>query len=182
MFGVIAFNFLDRWIPPDGAFPTTEMRSRGELRNLWVGLLVALPSGAAVSVSILSGVNNFLPAIGVAISASLLPPCANAGMLWAHATIQLIRSFSEEATASLKVNDSLIFIQPSRLHNKNYVPLYYEEDVVTECIVVGLVSICLALVNIISMHISGKTGQTIFKFDVNFQLIKLFLQVFCFSG
>ena len=46
------------------------MQARGQARILWVGLLVALPSGAAVAVSILSG--NQASLVGVAISASLL--------------------------------------------------------------------------------------------------------------
>jgi uncharacterized membrane protein len=43
---------------------------------LWVGLLVAIPSGAAVAIGIL--VDNTASLVGVAISASLLPPAVNA--------------------------------------------------------------------------------------------------------
>jgi uncharacterized membrane protein len=43
---------------------------------LWVGLLVALPSGAAVAIAILG--DNTASLVGVAISASLLPPAVNA--------------------------------------------------------------------------------------------------------
>jgi hypothetical protein len=49
---------------------------RGQLRSLWVGLLVALPSGAAVAIGILG--DNTASLVGVAISASLLPPAVNA--------------------------------------------------------------------------------------------------------
>ena len=61
---------------PENIVPTKEMQSRGELKSLWIGILIALPSGAAVAVSILSG--NQASLVGVAISASLLPPCVNA--------------------------------------------------------------------------------------------------------
>ena len=36
-------------------FPTGEMISRGELRCLWVGVLIAVPSGAGVALSVLGG-------------------------------------------------------------------------------------------------------------------------------
>lgn len=49
---------------------------RGQIRSLWVGLLVALPSGAAVAIAIL--VDNTASLVGVAISASLMPPAVNA--------------------------------------------------------------------------------------------------------
>jgi len=45
-------------------------------RSLWVGVLIALPSGAGVALSILGGNTGSL--VGVAISASLLPPAVNA--------------------------------------------------------------------------------------------------------
>jgi len=49
---------------------------RGLRRSLWVGVLIALPSGAGVALSILGGNTGSL--VGVAISASLLPPAVNA--------------------------------------------------------------------------------------------------------
>lgn len=49
---------------------------RGQERSLWIGVLVALPSGAGVALSVLGG--NAGSLVGVAISASLLPPAVNA--------------------------------------------------------------------------------------------------------
>jgi len=49
---------------------------RGLERSLWVGVLIAVPSGAGVALSILGGNTGSL--VGVAISASLLPPAVNA--------------------------------------------------------------------------------------------------------
>lgn len=151
-FGLIANNFFNSWNSPGGIFPTDEMRSRGELRNLWVGILVALPSGAAVSLSLLSGAQCSL--IGVVISASLLPPCVNAGLLWSHATVSLIRSYYQSSIET-NINGNIIFIKPSRIPNEKYKSVYYPEDIATECIVLGIVSICLALVNVLSMFASG---------------------------
>ena len=64
-------------------FPTEEMIQRCELRSLGVGFLVAIPSGVAVAVGVLGG--NIGSLVGVAISASLLPPAVNAGILWSSA-------------------------------------------------------------------------------------------------
>lgn len=60
--------------------PTDEMKNRGDAYNLIVGFFVALPSGVGVALAI-SG-RNTSSLVGVAISASLLPPCVNAGLLW----------------------------------------------------------------------------------------------------
>ncbi|KMR04265.1 hypothetical protein RF55_727 [Lasius niger] len=56
-------------------WPTDEMKGRGNYRSLWMGVLWALPSGTGVAVALLQGSNG--PLIGVAISASLLPPVVN---------------------------------------------------------------------------------------------------------
>jgi len=74
-FGLCVLNFTEEW-NEDSAWPTGEMQARGMKRVLWIGTLVALPSGAAVAISLLSGNQSSL--VGVAISASLLPPCVNA--------------------------------------------------------------------------------------------------------
>jgi uncharacterized hydrophobic protein (TIGR00271 family) len=56
-------------------WPTGQMSGRSETRALAVGVLVAIPSGAGVALSILAGNSGSL--VGVAISASLLPPAVN---------------------------------------------------------------------------------------------------------
>lgn len=48
---------------------------RGNYRSLWIGVLWALPSGTGVALALLQGMAG--PLIGVAISASLLPPIVN---------------------------------------------------------------------------------------------------------
>ena len=68
---------------PNSKWPTPEMTSRGNVRSLVTGIAIALPSGAGVALSVLGGnVGSF---VGVAISASLLPPAVNAGLFWAAA-------------------------------------------------------------------------------------------------
>lgn len=61
-------------------WPTTEMSSRGELTSLLVGIPVAFLSGLGVALSVLDDSTSSL--VGVAVSASLLPPAVNAGLTW----------------------------------------------------------------------------------------------------
>jgi uncharacterized hydrophobic protein (TIGR00271 family) len=61
-------------------WPTSEMYNRGSMTNFWVGFPVAFFSGLGVAVSLLDEQTSSL--VGVAISASLLPPAVNSGMLW----------------------------------------------------------------------------------------------------
>lgn len=48
---------------------------RGNVRALWMGVLWALTSGTGVALALLQGSAG--PLIGIAISASLLPPVVN---------------------------------------------------------------------------------------------------------
>ena len=61
------------------------MTGRGDPVNLLAGLVVATASGFVVGVAITGGGVNAL--VGVAISASLLPPIVNCGMCCAFAII-----------------------------------------------------------------------------------------------
>ncbi|UJR19180.1 hypothetical protein I4U23_022310 [Adineta vaga] len=77
LFGLCTTWSETKWGSSD-SFPTDEMRSRGDHRRLWFGTLVALASGAAAALSTLGG--NFGSLVGVAISASILPPAVNTGL------------------------------------------------------------------------------------------------------
>ena len=61
-----------------GALKSEEMESRGSWWGLVLGIFVAAPSGLGVAVAITGGGINAL--VGVAISASLLPPIVNSGL------------------------------------------------------------------------------------------------------
>jgi uncharacterized hydrophobic protein (TIGR00271 family) len=63
----------------DGQWPMPEMQARGEWYNLLIGIAIAVPSGVGVALSVLG--NNTASLVGVAISASLLPPAVNCGLL-----------------------------------------------------------------------------------------------------
>lgn len=62
----------------------------GEAINLAVGLAIAIPSGIGVALSVLG--NNTGSLVGVAISASLLPPAVNCGLNWGFALISAAKS------------------------------------------------------------------------------------------
>ena len=64
-------------------WPTPEMWSRMGPGAIWTGIAIAIPSGVGVALSVLSASTSGL--IGVAISASLLPPAVNTGIVLAMA-------------------------------------------------------------------------------------------------
>lgn len=66
------------WPAATQDWPTVEMAARGNAEGLIVGLLFALPSGVGVGLCVTGGGSNAL--VGVAIAASLLPPCVNCGI------------------------------------------------------------------------------------------------------
>ncbi|GAX20477.1 hypothetical protein FisN_22Hh045 [Fistulifera solaris] len=61
-------------------WPTPEMEIRGDIVNLYISCPVAFFSGLGVAVSLLD--DNTSSLVGVAISASLLPPAVNTGIIW----------------------------------------------------------------------------------------------------
>ncbi len=63
-------------------WPTSEMYGRGLPSGLATGAIVAFASGIGVALSVVG--DYMATVIGVAISASLLPPAVNCGMLWAQ--------------------------------------------------------------------------------------------------
>jgi len=62
------------------------MASRGVASALWTGVAIAIPSGFGAALSITG--NNTSSLVGVAISASLLPPAVNCGILVAARALQ----------------------------------------------------------------------------------------------
>lgn len=102
-------------------WPTHEMSSRGEPLGLLVGLAIALASGIGVALSGLS--ENSSSLVGVAISASLLPPCVNTGMCWTYSL------FGEQ------------------VHGSHVRRTYFFN--------IGYISLCLTLLNIASIFVTG---------------------------
>ncbi|CAG9803583.1 unnamed protein product [Chironomus riparius] len=125
-----------------GDFPTEEMKGRGNARSLWMGVLWALTSGSGVAVALLQGSAG--PLIGVAISASLLPPVVNCGLFWALACIWLI--YDDIKMPHLKGE--------AYTGNSSYVPIY-TNYIPTEFLINGIVSALLTVVNVICIFITA---------------------------
>jgi len=66
-------------------WPTEQMEIRGDPFGLLLGIAIAIPSGLGVGLSVTG--NNTASLVGVAISASLLPPLVNAGICWYYAAV-----------------------------------------------------------------------------------------------
>ncbi|XP_041631616.1 uncharacterized protein [Drosophila kikkawai] len=123
-------------------WPTEEMRGRGNVRALWMGVLWALTSGTGVAVALLQGSAG--PLIGVAISASLLPPVVNCGLFWSLACIWLI--YPEKRIPHLK-NEAM--------NSTSAYPFIYTNYLPTEFLINGIVSACLTIVNVICIFITA---------------------------
>uniref|UniRef100_A0A1A9UPM2 DUF389 domain-containing protein n=1 Tax=Glossina austeni TaxID=7395 RepID=A0A1A9UPM2_GLOAU len=144
LFGFIFGLILGTTEMPWGAgdWPTEEMRGRGNVRSLWMGVLWALTSGTGVAVALLQGSAG--PLIGVAISASLLPPVVNCGLFWALACIWLI--YPGTRIPHLK----------GELHNATSAyPFLYTDYLPTEFLINGIVSCLLTVVNVICIFITA---------------------------
>uniref|UniRef100_A0A336LZL7 CSON006277 protein n=1 Tax=Culicoides sonorensis TaxID=179676 RepID=A0A336LZL7_CULSO len=133
IFGIIICSLDDRYGVGEGL--TNEILSRCELHSLLVGILIALPSGAAVAISILG--ENTGSLVGTAISASLLPPAVNAGLLWALSCVYIL--FEKDGTR----------------YNSVIKTNYYSNHQSIELAIFGCISMCVTLTNIICIYFMG---------------------------
>ncbi|CAF3929346.1 unnamed protein product [Adineta steineri] len=133
------------------SFPTPEMKARGDLTRLSVGSMIALPSGAGVALSVLGG--NAGSLVGVAISASLLPPAVNSGLLLGYSllTAAIPNSFGRRS------NETYIFKRKIYPFNQmtcqtflsNEYRSLYSCNMSIETFILAIASFLLTLVNII---------------------------------
>lgn len=85
LFGFIFIKAEYLFEAETGKFITKEMTTRGTINDIILDVVIAIASGAAAALSLLG--ENTSSMVGVAISASLLPPAVNAGFLWSVAII-----------------------------------------------------------------------------------------------
>lgn len=133
IFGLIVCSLDERYGVGEGI--TNEMLSRCEVHSLLVGIAIALPSGAAVAIAILG--ENIGSLVGVAISASLLPPAVNAGVLWALSLLCLMFG-SQDKRYSAVVKTHL-----------------YSDNQTIELFTLGCMSMCLTLLNVVCIYLMG---------------------------
>lgn len=161
-FGIIMAYWGDiegrgSWSP--NTWPNPEQTSRGQWRSLWVGGLVALPSGAGVAMAILGG--NSACLVGVAISASLLPPSINCGTLWSLSLMKVFKSFGQDpvnATVLIPGTNMtrVVTTYPAFLAHSSFSAYYYDNaNMHKECAVMAIISFCLTVVNILCIIVAG---------------------------
>lgn len=105
-------------------WPTNEMQIRGEPTGLITGIAIAIPSGMGVCLSVLGGNTSSL--VGVAISASLLPPAVNAGVCFVYSLFLAIGAVESD-----------------------------DGKDATDFAVIGAISFALTALNIVCIWISG---------------------------
>ncbi|XP_023159365.1 uncharacterized protein LOC105664977 [Ceratitis capitata] len=125
-----------------GDWPTEEMSGRGNSRSLWMSIFWALTSGTGVAVALLQGAAG--PLIGVAISASLLPPMVNCGLFWALACIWLIYP-----------GIRIPHLKGEPLDGNSSYPFLYTNYLPTEFFINGIISSLLTVINIICIFITA---------------------------
>lgn len=113
---------------------TNEIINRCEIHSVIVGICIALPSGAAQSIALLR--ENFGSLVGVAISASLLPPAVNTGLLWSFSCLSKI--FSSTTNFNSFVTEKRFF-----------------DDQASELVVLGSISLLVTLTNVFSVYLMG---------------------------
>jgi uncharacterized hydrophobic protein (TIGR00271 family) len=121
-------------------WPTSEMSTRGQLDTFLVALPVAFFSGLGVAVSLLDEQTNSL--VGVAISASLLPPAVNAGILWVAYVFVKGGVLATTSQPSLTVETYTIINDEEEYDSKEYRRM-------------GFFSLFVTLANILLIWISG---------------------------
>ncbi|XP_017090571.2 uncharacterized protein [Drosophila bipectinata] len=114
---------------------TEEIVSRCDTHSLAIGICTALASGAAGAIAVLGGNTGSL--VGVAISASLLPPAVNAGLLWALSIGTHLLPPNHELLVSLTKHRT------------------YSTDLSVELLVCATVSMALTLLNIVCVWLMG---------------------------
>ncbi|GAX11374.1 hypothetical protein FisN_22Lh044 [Fistulifera solaris] len=120
-------------------WPTPEMESRGDVINLYVACPVAFFSGLGVAVSLLD--DNTSSLVGVAISASLLPPAVNTGIIWV-------------AYIFTRHSDVLVLTE-EEAEIRNNIPGYGEVYDYDDYRQMGRISIGITVANIILIWISS---------------------------
>eukprot|EP00602_Paraphysomonas_sp_CaronLab_P002994 CAMPEP_0185032222 /NCGR_PEP_ID=MMETSP1103-20130426/20149_1 /TAXON_ID=36769 /ORGANISM="Paraphysomonas bandaiensis, Strain Caron Lab Isolate" /LENGTH=662 /DNA_ID=CAMNT_0027568037 /DNA_START=53 /DNA_END=2041 /DNA_ORIENTATION=+ len=123
-------GIISIFIGTAGLWPTDEMKGRGLVDGLAIGFAIAIPSGIGVALSMLG--NNTSSLVGVAISASLLPPAVNCGLAFAYAAMGF--EFDPNARED---DDNFDYTTPS-----SFVDM-------------GGISLALTVVNIGAIYVSG---------------------------
>lgn len=148
--GLVTSIFETKW-GSSTSFPTPEMKARGHFARLSVGGLIAVPSGAGVALSVLGG--NAGSLVGVAISASLLPPAVNSGLLLGYSllTAALPSLFGRHSNETYVLTPSFYRStnETCRKFLSNDYRSLYSCEMSIETFILAISSFLLTLVNIV---------------------------------
>ena len=92
------------------------------------------------------------------------------GLLWAFATVAGLKAMNEE-TRVVTRGTQYFTQKPSLTPPEDYLAIYDHENMAIETLLLGIVSLCLMLVNVLSMIVSA---FIILKVRVNNSFLKLF--------
>lgn len=161
VYGLIAFIWSYEWNPPpDGIWPTYEMRVRGEWRTVWYGTLQAAAAGGAVAVTLLQ--DNKAALVGVAVVSTFLPPFINSGLLWAYAVHLQIRGLGQPIEPVI-IRNQTFFLKNAWIPADGY-KIIHSPDMRIECLALSGVSMVYTLVNVIFMLIVAFILLKVFYF------------------
>ncbi|CAG2162246.1 unnamed protein product [Oppiella nova] len=146
--GLIIFIWMTEWNPPpDGIWPTGEMQGRGTYKGLIYGVMIALPCGGAIAVTLLN--DNQAALVGVAVASTFLPPFINTGLLWALTTHLQIKG-NRQPTLPYNISGQIVYTKLAYVPQTGYTPVY-SHDMRIENTLLGCVSMALTALNIICM-------------------------------
>ena len=91
--------------------------------------------------------------MGVAISASLLPPAVNCGLFWSVSLTKYV--YGEETVENSLVGHQGVLDHKTNMTVGGYQARYYQDDLAMEFFALGLVSLTLTLINILCIIITG---------------------------
>ena len=123
------------------------MQVRGTYRGLIYGVMIALPCGGAIAVTLLN--ENHAALVGVAVASTFLPPFINTGLLWALSVHLQIKGLTQH-NVPFNISGHILNTRPAWAPQSGYVPVY-SLDMRVENALLGCVSMVLTALNIICM-------------------------------
>uniref|UniRef100_A0A0X3PJD2 Uncharacterized protein MJ0678 n=1 Tax=Schistocephalus solidus TaxID=70667 RepID=A0A0X3PJD2_SCHSO len=137
-------------------YPTNEMMGRGYAKSLIASVVVAAASGVSISFAVLS--NSLAAMIGNAISLSLLPPAVNCGQFFLLSVLALLdRPYVMKTTMALEASKNTTQMYCDYWWIQKYNLVYVDNlcEAPKEFALLGTVSFCLTLLNIVLIIITG---------------------------
>lgn len=137
------------------------MQVRGTYRGLIYGVMIALPCGGAIAVTLLN--ENHAALVGVAVASTFLPPFINTGLLWALSVHLQIKGL-KQIPVPYNISGHVTNIRPAWAPQGGYSPVY-SYDMRIENALLGCVSMALTALNIICMLVVAYITLKVFPLN-----------------